>query len=194
MIRKLVCVMLLAGLAACSQTPPDLERPVVALGDFKLGHSEVAAPDPKALLISRQATPEEWIAEVDRAMEARFRRFDGGKFYHLGIKVEEYSLPPPVVPGKSALALAVTVWDDASQSRLNEQAEPIHVIKVFESRITKTREDQMRGLAEEAALVLEKWLRKQQVEQGWFGGPPSDSEAAPQEEQPQDAAEDSAEG
>ena len=181
MIRKLAMLALVAGLAACSETPPDLEAPVVALGDFSLGHSEVAAPDPKALLISREATPEEWITEVDRAMEERFRRFDGGKLYHLGIKVEAYSLPPPIVPGKSALGLAVTIWDDAAQSRMNPEPEPIHVIKVFESRLTKNREQQMRGLAQEAALVLEKWLRKQQEEQGWFGGLTEEAPELPKE-------------
>lgn len=175
MVRIITAFALVLGLAACGGTPPDLSKPVVALGDFRLGHSEVVAPNLQKLLVSRDATEEEWIAEVDRALETRFRRFDGDKYYHLGVSVEAYSLPPPIVPGKSALALNVTLWDDAAAAKMNEKPKQIHVIKVFESRLTKTREEQMRGLAQEAALMVEKWLREMQEKEGWFGG----VEAAP---------------
>ncbi|WGW05192.1 hypothetical protein [Tropicibacter oceani] len=178
MIRILVAFSLVLGLAACSDVPADLSKPPVALGDFKLGHAEVVAPNLQQLLVSREATKEEWIKVVDEAMEQRFRRYEGDKFYHIGISVEAYSLPPPVVPGKSALALHVTVWDDATQSKLNTKPEPIHVIKVFESRLSKNRDEQMQGLALEAALLIEKWLREEQETKGWFGGLPEVEEAA----------------
>lgn len=178
MIRILAAFALVLGLAACTDTPADLSRPVVDLGDFKLGHSEVVAPNLQQLLVSREATAEEWTKVVDDAMEARFRRYTGDKFYHLGISVEAYSLPPPIVPGKSALALNVTVWDDAAKAKMNAKPKAIHVIKVFESRLSKNRDDQMRGLAEEAALLVEKWMREQQEAEGWFGGVSEEAEAA----------------
>lgn len=170
-MRRLVLVFLmLLGLAACAASTKDLEKPGEPLGDFRLGHAGVVAPNLEKLLVSRDATQEEWIAAVDTAVEKRFRRFEGDKYYHLGISVEAYSLPPPVVPGKSALALRVTVWDDAAGQKLNEETEVISVIKVFESRLANTREDQIRILADDVALELEKWMRKMQAEKGWFGG------------------------
>ncbi|MEC3861487.1 hypothetical protein VK792_09345 [Mesobacterium sp. TK19101] len=170
-MRRLFLVFsMLLGLAACAASTDDLEKPGEPLGDFRLGHAGIVAPNLEKLLVSRDATKEEWIAAVDTAVEKRFRRFEGDKYYHLGISVEAYSLPPPVVPGKSALALRVTVWDDAAGKKLNEETEVISVIKVFESRLANTREDQIRILADDVALELEKWMRKMQAEKGWFGG------------------------
>lgn len=167
MIRSLPVVLAFA-LSACASSAVDPEAPVEPLGDFKLGFVEVVAPNLQKLLVSREASEDEWIAEVDRAMEARFGRFGGDRFYHFGISVEAYSLPPPVVPGKSALAIRVTVWDDAAQGKLNDEPELINVIKVFESRIAGSREQSMTALADDAALQAENWLRTQMAEAGWF--------------------------
>lgn len=182
MIRSIAGLALVLGLAACTDATKDLAGPTEALGNFKLGHAEVVAPAPQQLLVSRSATPEEWVATVDSAFEERFRRFEGDKFYHLGIKVEAYSLPPPVVPGKSALQLLVTVWDDeaarnapegqqSARAKMNADPYVVNVIQVFESRLALTREEQMQRLAETGAREVEKWLREQQAAEGWFGGP-----------------------
>ncbi len=178
MFRKIVALAGLALLTACTDATQDLAGPVQPLGDFKLGHSEVVAPKLEKLLVSREATREEWITAVDTAIEQRFRRFTGDRFYHFGVSVEAYSLPPPVVPGKSALAMRVTVWDDAAGEKLNPETEVISVIKVFESRLANTREEQIRILAEDAAKGIEDWLREQQAEQGWFDSPAAPAEAA----------------
>ena len=45
----------------------------------------------------------------------------------------------------------VTLWDDAAQAKMNTEPKQIQVIKVFESRISKNRDQQLTGLAEEAA-------------------------------------------
>ena len=177
MLRPMYALAGLAALVACTDATKDLEGPVQPLGNFKLGHSEVVAPNLEKLLVSREATDEEWITAVDAAVERRFRRFEGDQFYHLGISVEAYSLPPPVIPGKSALALRVTVWDDQTQTKMNAESEVISVIKVFESRLANTREEQIEILAADAAKEIEKWLREQQAEQGWFGGVPDETEA-----------------
>lgn len=171
MKRLLVALALLTALSACTEATQDLAGPTEPLGNFKLGHAEVVAPNLQQLLVSREATKEEWTTTMDRALEQRFRRFDGDQFYHLGVSVEAYSLPPPVVPGKSALAVRVTVWDDKTQSKLNTEAELFHVIQVFESRLGLTREQQMQRLAETMARDIENWMREMQAEKGWFGGP-----------------------
>jgi hypothetical protein len=166
----LVCALVLAGCA--KNTAEELALPAEPIGNFKLGHAEVVAPNIQKLLASREASSDEWIAAVDGAIEARLRRFEGSQFYHIGVSGEAYSLPPPLVPGKSALSLRVTVWSDATQSKLNDETHVINIMKVIESRITKTRETQIQGLAEQAAKELEDWLRSQAAEEGWFADAP----------------------
>lgn len=178
MRRFFMILPLLLALAACASATKDLEGPTVPLGDFRLGHVGVVAPNLQKLLVSRDVTKDEWIAEMTDALGTRFSRFDGDKYYHLGVSVEAYSLPPPVVPGKSAVALNVTLWDDAAQAKMNPEPKQVQVIKVFESRISKNRDEQLTGLAEEAARQVEVWLREMQEAEGWFEG------AAPPDAQP----------
>ncbi|PRY76795.1 hypothetical protein CLV76_110118 [Marivita geojedonensis] len=170
MRRFFVALPLILTLAACASSTRDLEGPTDPMGDFRVGHIGVVAPNLQKLLVSRDATKEEWIEEVTKALGDRFSRFEGDKYYHLGVSVEAYSLPPPIIPGKSAVAMNVTLWDDAAQAKMNPEPKQIQVIKVFESRISKNREQQLRGLAEEAARLVEVWLREMQETEGWFEG------------------------
>ena len=170
MRRFFVVLPLLLALAACASPTRDLEGPTDPLGDFRIGHIGVVAPNLQKLLVSRDATQDEWIAAVTKALDDRFSRFEGGKYYHLGVSVEAYSLPPPIIPGKSAVAMNVTLWDDAAQAKMNTEPKQIQVIKVFESRISKNRDQQLTGLAEEAARLVEAWLREMQETDGWFAG------------------------
>ncbi|MCC1494230.1 hypothetical protein [Cognatishimia sp. F0-27] len=181
---RLSAFVLLLSAAACTDATQDLSGPVEPLGDFKLGFSEVVAPNIQQLLVSRDASAEEWTTLLDSALETRFNRFTGSKFYHLGVSVEGYSLPPPIVPGKSYLAVRVTVWDDQAQAKLNEEPELILNAQVFESRITTSREETMQRLVEGTAKLIEEWLREQQAEAGWFMTPVAGTGAA-------EAAEDS---
>ncbi|MBP0483449.1 hypothetical protein [Sagittula salina] len=174
MFRVLAILTLMLGLSACTDATQDLARPVEPLGNFTLGHAIVVAPNVQKLLVSREASSEEWIEAVDAAIEKRFRRYSGGRFYHFGLSVEAYSLPPPVVPGKSALALRLTVWDDAAKRKLNEETEVIQVIQVFETRLGLTREEQIQRLADQAALQIEDWLRERMTEDDWFRAPGGD--------------------
>lgn len=138
------------------------------MGQFKLGHAEVVAPNLEKLLVSQEASKEEWIATVDAALEQRFRRFEGTQYYHIGVSIEAYSLPEPFVPGKSAVALRATVWDDAAGKKLNEETELFHVIQILESRISMSKEEIMQRVAESGALMIEKWMREQHEANGWF--------------------------
>ena len=115
---------------------------------------------------------------MKEAMDERFSRFDGEKLYHLGISVEGYVLAIPGVPivasPKSALILNVTVWDDASQSKLNEKPELITVVEsvsghtILGSGLTQSKKKQMRNLTRNAAKLIENWLVNQNNEFGWF--------------------------
>jgi len=182
----LFAVPVLLALAACADPTRDLDEPIDPMGDFSLGHVGVVAPNLEKLLASRDVTQDEWIAEMEQALGERFSRFDGGRYYHLGVSVEAYSLPPPIIPGKSAVAMNVTVWDDAAQAKLNPEPKVIQVIKVFESRISKNRDEQLAGLAQEAAREVENWLRDMQQTEGWFTGP--DQEQAGTDAVAEDAA------
>lgn len=170
MIRIVAVLFLALGLAACTDATKDLAGPTEPMGHFLLGHAEVVTeqPEPSKLLASRDATPEEWIEVVDKALETRFRRFDGDTYYHLGVKVLAYSLPPPIVPGKSALHVTATLYDDANCIKMNEKVRDVMVIQVFESRLQLTREQQMQRLAETAAKDIEVWLREMMASDDWF--------------------------
>lgn len=170
MRRYLLAVPLMLGLAACGDATRDLADPVEPIGDFQVGHIGVVAPNLQKLLVSREATEQEWIDAMTQALRQRFDRFEGGKFYHFGISVEAYSLPPPIIPGKSALALNVTVWDDAAQAKMNEEPKQVQIIRVIESRLASTKETQMQWLVAEAAKEIEVWMREMQASDGWFAG------------------------
>ncbi|MFW2589079.1 hypothetical protein [Sagittula sp. SSi028] len=169
MLRSFVLLLGFLGLAACSNATKDLSEPVEPLGDFTLGHAVVVAPNLNMVGISKDAPKEDWISAVDTAIEQRFRRYEGGKFYHLGISLEEYSLavPVPLVPSKSGLSLRVTVWDDAAKAKMNEETHVIRVIQVLPS-YGMSKQRQIDSLAEEAALRIETWLRERMTEDTWF--------------------------
>lgn len=168
MRRLLVILPLLLSLAACGDATRDLADPAEPIGDFQVGHIGVVAPNLQKLLVSRDATEDEWIEAMTDALSQRFDRFDGGKFYHFGVSVEAYSLPPPIVPGKSALALNVTVWDDAAQAKMNEEPKQVQIIRVIETRLASTKETQIQWLVAEAAKEVEVWMREMQESDGWF--------------------------
>ncbi|MHA7870079.1 MAG: hypothetical protein ACX93U_21585 [Salipiger thiooxidans] len=196
MLRLIPVLVLALGLSACANGQTDLQKPAEPIGDFKLGHAIVVAPNIVEGPVSRNATAEEWIASVDAALEERFRRQDGDKFYHLGVSVEGFVLAQPGIPlvfsPKSALIVRVTAWDDAAQKKLNDTPEEITVLESFSaetvvgSGVTQSREQQMRNLSANMALQIEKWMRRMQKNEGWFGGPdagkrPSEAASEPAE-------------
>lgn len=199
MFRLIPALGLVLGLAACANGQSQLDEPLEPIGDFKLGHAAVVAPNLVEGPVSRNATEEEWIASVDAAIEERFRRYEGDRFYHMGISVEGFVLAQPGVPlvfsPKSALILRVTVWDDATQSKLNAEPEQFTVLESFTaetvvgSGVTQTKAQQMRNLSANAALQIEKWMRRMQEEEGWFGGPDANPPAAEPAASPEAAAE-----
>lgn len=183
MIRRLFLLAALGlGLGACANISLD-DRNDDAIGDFRLGHAIVVAPSPVKSAVSREATPEEWIAAVDSALEARLReRFHGDRFYHVAVSVLGYSLAPPGIPivaaPKSILIVGVDLWDDSTGTKLTE--EPFQLVvgegtdgdTFVSSGLTRTREEQMAILADRAAAGVEDWLRRAGGREGWFDRPP----------------------
>ena len=194
-IRISPAVLALAAvlaLGACNSAR-DLDEPTVPLGDFYFGHNIVVAENAQRGPLSREASTEEWEEALRVEMDRRFRRFDGDRLYHLAIGVEGYILAMPGIPvvaaPKSALIFSITVWDDAAGGRLNEP----HRMTVLESfggdslvgsGLTRSRDEQMQDLAQNAARSVENWMR-QNME--WFERAPEDGgdpdADAPEEEE-----------
>lgn len=185
--KSIAALAAVLSLSACANGLANLEKPAEPIGDFKLGFSEVVAPNIVKGPLSREASAEEWVQSVDKAIEERFDRKTGEKYYHIGTSIEGYVLAQPGVPlvfsPKSALILRVTLWDDAAQEKLNAEPEQIIVMEaitaetVAGSGLTQSRETQMRNLSANAALQIEQWMRGELREKGWFGGKPAQAAA-----------------
>ena len=177
MFRLIAAGLALLGLMACTN-PNDLDQAPAYLGDFHLGHNVVVAPNLTKGPASREASKEEWIAEMQAAIDERFGRYEGERLFHLGISVEGYVLAVPGVPvvasPKSALILKVTAWDDARQKKLNEEPEQITVLEsfstktIFGSGLTQSKEKQMYNLTRNAAKLIQNWLVERNNKEGWF--------------------------
>ncbi|KGB80404.1 hypothetical protein JT55_19280 [Rhodovulum sp. NI22] len=190
--RAILGAVALVALAACAGTQPgDPLEPPALLGDFRLGHNIVVADEAQKLPPSRKATADEWEAAVKTEVERRFGRYEGEKIYHIGVRVDGYALAVPGIPiilsPKSALVFTVNIWDDAAGQKLNAKPEQIAVLEsvtgktLVGSGLTRSREEQMQDLAQNAAKAIERWLVKNRAD--WFG-----------QEEPEPVAEDAAAG
>jgi len=175
MIRLFLLLIGLTVLTACARD--DLSLPPEPLGAYRMGFNIVVAPNPTLGPLSREATPEEWVASVEQALNDRFSRFEGNQFYHIAVSVDGYVLAKPGVPliftPKSVMIIGVTFYEDATQTKLNE--EPIQ-LTIFEaccnvpligSGLSKTREEQLEALSFNAARAIERTMRENGE---WFGG------------------------
>jgi len=197
-VRRALVTVSLLGLAACA-SPPDLSQPVEPIGDFRMGHNIVVARDTTMGPLSREATEAELEAEIRAAIEERLRRYDGDGLYHVGVRVEAYILAQPGIPivlsPRSVLLLALNIWDNETQERINE--EPIRItafegantrVPLVPSGLMKSKEEQLRNLSISAALEIEQLL--QENAETWFAPKPGRErvEFAPGETAPPEAA------
>lgn len=167
------------GLALSACQTNDLTEPPVELGNFALGHNIVVTSNMQKVPISRDATPEQWEASLEKAMDDRFGRYEGEKLYNIGISIDAFALAPPGVPlvlnPKSALGMTVSIWDDAAQKKLNEEGKQIIVMEKMSgetmvgSGLTQSAAKQMEILSYNAAKAVEGWLLDNPE---WFGLPP----------------------
>ncbi|MBT29915.1 hypothetical protein ACSSNL_18545 [Thalassobius sp. S69A] len=193
MTRILAVMTLLIGLAACTN-PNDLDQAPADLGAFKLEHNIVVAPKMVKGPVSREATPDEWIASLTGAIAERFDRYDGQQLYHFGVSVEGYVLAQPGIPvvasPKSVLIINLTVWDDAKGKKLNEKPQQITVLESFSTKsvlgsgLTQSKEEQMLGLSRNAAKQIQDFLVKKHSEEGWFLRQETATDSASQDADP----------
>jgi hypothetical protein len=176
-ITRGFAVLSLVGLAACASITDELSGAPEPIGEFRHGYNIVVAVDPQKGPFSREASNDEWVAVVKQAVGDRLGRYEGGAFYHTAVAVQGYVLAQPGIPlvasPKSVLIFNVTFYEDATQTKLNEEPiqltvfEPASAATILGSGYTRSREEQMQGLADNAARAVERLMR----ENGdWFGG------------------------
>lgn len=180
LLRLAAAILALGVIAACGPRE-DFSQPPATLGNFQLGFAVVVTDNMQKVPISREASGEEWKAALQKALDDRFGRFEGGKLFNIGVAVDGYALAPPGIPivasPKSILVVSVAVFDDAAAEMMNEGGKGKQITAFEEtsgdtligSGLTKTKEEQMESLAFVAAKKIEDFLRENPT---WFGLPP----------------------
>ena len=176
-LRALFMLAGLTLLTACETN--DLKKPPVPLGDFVLGLNIASAEAAQVPGISRKATPEDWKAAIETAMNDRFGRYEGTRIYNFAVRVDGYVLAPPGVPvlasPRSALIVTVFVFDDATQTLLNPGGKQLTMVEgvspesFIGSGLTQTKAQQVALMSYRAALSVQKYLLENPL---WFNLPP----------------------
>ncbi|MBO6853891.1 MAG: hypothetical protein JJ872_09025 [Marivivens sp.] len=177
MPRIVVSLIAMLILVACGAPRDDLSGVPDPVGRFLLGHTIVVAPNMQVGPMSREASSDIWIGAVKGAVQDRLGRYEGDAYYHVAMSLQGYVLAEPGIPilyaPNSVLIFEVTFYEDATQTKLNEEPiqitvfEPCCRIPLIGSGITLSAEEQMDGLAFNAARAVERTIR----ENGdWFGG------------------------
>ena len=171
-------------LAACTTEIAQETRATEVGEGFKLDQVVVVVDDPTVGAFSRKAKNGEIEAAVSKAVRDRFSRFDGTAEYSIGIKVQAYILALPGIPvvaaPKSLLAISVNVYDDVPR-RLNDKPKNMTIFEsaggdaVVGSGYTQSGEEQLAEMSANAAIEIEKWLRKNEQ---WFTRPSEPSDGA----------------
>lgn len=165
---------ILAGLAclllvACG-APEDLSQPPEPLGQFRLGHNIAIADDVVRGPFSRKLEETKLESSVQNAVAKRLRRYDGDGLYHLGIVVGGVVLAQPGIPvvyaPRSVMIADVTVFDNTTQQKLNEEPKRITVgeglrnsVPILGSGYVRSADEQLENLSANLARSIERWLR-----------------------------------
>ena len=173
-VRTVGLVAALGLLTACA-SGAKLGDERAELGNFLLGHGIVVEENAVQGPLSRKAEPGAWKESLEVEIQRRFARYQGDKYYHLGVAVQGYVLAVPGIPlvaaPKSFLILGVTVWDDAAGKKLNAKPHRIVVTEslsgetAISSGLTQSAEQQMANLSQNGVAAIERWLATQE---DWF--------------------------
>lgn len=176
-MRRLFLLMtVLIGVSACSGQK--LATDVEPIGNAQFGYNIVVGKDMEKGPLSRDGNSEKITADLKQALGAHFQRFDGDRLYHMATIIDGYILGRPGIPlvlsQKSALFLKVTIWDDANGIPIHDEPKEFMVLEGFSpktiigSGLTQSADQQLAELVANAGFEIERWLRTQEKEQGWF--------------------------
>ncbi|NNE78686.1 MAG: hypothetical protein HKN18_00300 [Silicimonas sp.] len=162
-----VAVAALLGCAA----EEDLSETPKPLGQFRLGHNIAIADNVTKGPFSREFTETQLEASVQNAVAKRLRRYDGDGLYHLGIVIGGIVLAQPGVPvvyaPQSVMILDVTVFDNTTKKKLNDEPERIFAGEGFSNSVpilgsghVRSADEQLENLSASAAKQIEAWLNE----------------------------------
>lgn len=177
--RMIMMIFVLGLLTACTATD-DLSEPPVPMGNFLLGHNIIVADKAQKGPLSRDASEAEWETALKSAMDARFGRYAGGKYFHIGTHVDAYVLAIPGIPlvaaPKSILIVTINVWDDATGQKLTSEPKQLTIFErsemdtfILGSGLTNSKAEQIQNLSSNAARMIQRYLLENPE---WFGLPP----------------------
>lgn len=163
-------------LVSCGET--QLNEAPEDLGDFNMRVSFVYTDKARQWPLSRDAETSEWNAPIEQALEARLGRYKGEGQYDVAVTLEGFLLAtggiPVLVNPKSAAVVNVFVYDVSTKSYLVKK----HQMEIFESTTgesallgsgySRTKEEQIDGLALNIVDALEEYMAEQHKENGWF--------------------------
>ena len=170
MVRNGIIALACLGLLACG-AEEDLTQPPEPLGQFRLGHNIAIADDVTQGPFSREFTETQIESSVQNAVAKRLRRYDGDGLYHLGIVVGGLVLAQPGIPvvyaPRSVMIADVTVFDNTTQKKLNEEPERFfagegfrNAVPIIGSGYVRSADEQLENLSQSLAKQIEAWLRE----------------------------------
>jgi len=167
-MRRLAILLTALVLTACG-AEEDLSQPPEAIGQFRLGHNIAIADNIQLGPFSRTLSEDTIEGTVQSAVAERLRRYDGNGLYHLGLNVGGLVLAQPGIPliysPNSVMIVDVTVFDNSTQSKLNEEPKRFVVgegirntVPIIGSGYVRSAEDQLANVSQNFARQLEDWL------------------------------------
>jgi hypothetical protein len=171
MLRKFIGSLVCLTVLACGTVEEDLSEAPMPLGQFRLGHNIAIADNVTKGQFSSEFTDTQIEVAVQNQVAQRLRRYDGDGLYHLGIVVGGIVLAQPGVPivyaPKPVMILDVTVFDNATQEKLNAEPKRIfagegmrNAVPFLGSGNVRSVELQLENLSASAAREIESWLRE----------------------------------
>jgi hypothetical protein len=162
-------------LSACEVT--DLGDTPPPMGRFLLGHNIVVVADGVQVgPMSRQIDDAAWVGTVRNAVNERFSRYDGDRYYHISVAVLGYVLAQPGIPvvaaPKSVLIADVRIFDDTQGGKpITEEPKQFTVFEeggdvVVGSGLTRSADEQAASLARNLAKQIHDWMLDNP---DWFG-------------------------
>lgn len=173
---KTAAVVLGLGLlAGCGVR--DLDDTPQPMGRFLLGHNvAVVIEDAEVGMASRKVADEVWVGALRGAVNDRFSRYDGDRYYHISVAVLGYVLAEPGIPivaaPKSILIADVRLFDDTQGGKpITEEPKQLTVFEdggavIVGSGHTRSAEEQAANLSANLAKQIHAWMLDHPE---WFG-------------------------
>jgi len=176
---RIAALLSVLFLVACG-AEEDLSLRPDAIGQFRLGHNIAIADNIQLGPFSRTLTEDQIEGSVQSAVGARLRRYEGNGLYHLGMNVGGLVLARPGIPlvysPNSVMIVDVTVFDNKTQSKLNEEPKRFvigeglkNTVPIIGSGYVRSAEEQLENLAANFARQLEDWIEENP---DWFAPVP----------------------